>query len=155
MDNDNQTGITKIAHFVYTLTLGKVISTSEPKEDLVLEQGVRKLFEDKAENISYYVTLHGVKVNKKIYQPTEIEAELDFMMKTTDRAGGEELKAPSFEAVTAMFSRREVKLESAHVKRQHETTTDTGNTYTVAEKCYVYELDPQLRRDSNGMKMYV
>ena len=50
MDNDNQTGITKIAHFVYTLTLGKVISTSEPKEDLVLEQGVRKLFEDKADN---------------------------------------------------------------------------------------------------------
>ena len=155
MDNDNQTGITKIAHFVYTLTLGKVISTSEPKEDLVLEQGVRKLFEDKAENVSYYVTLHGVKVNKKIYQPIEIEAELDFMMKTTDRAGGEELKAPSFEAVTAMFSRREVKLEVAHVKRQQETTTDTGNTYTVAEKCYVYELDPQLRRDSNGMKMYV
>ena len=158
MANDsttNQTVVTKNARFIYTLKLGKVISTDKPDEDLVLEQGIRKLFVDKAENASYYVTLHGVKVNKKIYQPTEIEAELDFMMKTTDPSGNDVVKAPTFEAVTAMFLKREVTLEAAHVKRQQETTTDIGNAYTIAKNCYVYELDPQLRRDVNGMKMCV
>ena len=33
--------------------------------------------------------------------------------------------------------------------------TETGNVYTIAENCYVYELDPQLRRFNNSKKLFV
>jgi len=156
MANNDHSEVTKSAHFIYSLTIGSTIgSTSDTTQELTLEQGVRTTFVDKENNVSYDITLHGVKVNKKIYQPCEIEAELDYIMNTT--SGDNESKAPSFEAVTAMFLRKEVKLEISHVNRLDNSvsTIDKGNTYTVAEKCYVYELDPQLKRDTNGMKMFV
>ena len=158
MANNDSSGVTKSAHFIYRLSFGDVLSAApNSSAKLTLEQGVQKTFDDKENNVSYYLTLHGVKVNKKIYQPCEIEAELDFMMKTTNASGNNVAKTPSFEAVTSMFYNREVKLEILHVTRQDNTVNniDIGNIYTVAEKCYVFEIDPQLKRDSNGMKMYV
>ena len=82
-------------HIFYRLTLGHFIAEKQPN-DLILEQGNRIQFDDKDKKVSYYVTLLGVKANRKIYQPTEIEAEIDFMQKTTDSTETEKTQAPSF-----------------------------------------------------------
>ena len=143
MDNRN---------FFYRLTLGHFISEKESKE-LLLEQSKRIQFDDKEKKVSYYVTLLGVKVNRKIYQPTEIEAEIDFMQKTTDSTEDEKTQAPSFEAVSDLLLKRTAKLEIAH--RKDENKLDSDYAYTIAENCYVFELNPQLKRDVNGVKMSV
>ena len=73
----------KNALFIYRLTFGNVISMSgkQPKE-LQLKQGVRKEFAD--DNRVYYLLLCGLKMNRKIYQPTEIEAEVDITQSITN-----------------------------------------------------------------------
>jgi uncharacterized protein involved in type VI secretion and phage assembly len=125
---------------IFRLTLGNVIFAKGPGE-LVLDQNIQKLFKDRETNASYYIMLRSVKMNRKIYQPTEIECELDFMLQTINTSGAEEMTAPSFKAVTDMFLRRRVKLEVG--------------SYTLAENCYVFEVNPMLKRDTNGTKMYV
>ena len=145
----------KSATFIYTLALGdKILSSEKQPKKLELEQGTCKVIEDKAAKIQYYITFHGVKVNRKIYQPIEIEAELDFMMSTTNASDEETMKVPSFKAVTDLFIKREVTLGIAHVNRSSEER-EYDATYTVAENCYVFEVNPMLKRDVNGMKMYV
>ena len=139
-------------HIFYRLTLGHFISEKQPN-DLILEQGNRIQFDDKDKKVSYYVTLLGVKANRKIYQPTEIEAEIDFMQKTTDSTETEKTQAPSFEAVSDLLLKRTAKLEIVH--RKDDTTFDSDRAYTIAENCYVFGLNPQLKRDVNGVKMSV
>ena len=142
----------EIKKFIYRLTFGKVIATTgdQPKE-LLLDQGARTTISD-GKN-SYYVTLCGVKVNRKIYQPTEIEAELDFTQETTDAQNQKETTAPKFSDIKGFLLQREVTLDIA----DQEKKDDDGNplTYGVARNCYVYEMTPQLKRDVNGTKMYV
>ena len=148
--------VLKSASFVYRLTLKKSISsTDKSPDDLVLEQGVQTKTKSVTDEVSYYVKLHGVKVNRKIYQPTEIEAELDFMLITNNTQSG--MTAPSFEAVSAMLLQRRVELDVIHVNRMQDSTetVNTGNSYTVAKNCYVYEIDPQLKRDKTGPLMFV
>jgi len=79
----NNENIQKDAYFIYRLTLGdKILSKSDSTlDDLVLEQRNSVTFADNDTKLKYDVTLSGVKVNKKIYQPTEIEAELNFTPK--------------------------------------------------------------------------
>ena len=139
-------------HIFYRLTLGHFIAEKQPN-DLILEQGNRIQFDDKDKKVSYYVTLLGVKANRKIYQPTEIEAEIDFMQKTTDSTETEKTQAPSFEAVSDLLLKRTAKLEIVH--RKDDTTFDSDRAYTIAENCYVFGLNPQLKRDVNGVKMSV
>ena len=145
------------AHFIYKITFGNSITASNSQiKELTLEQGVSTTFQDKNSEESYHVTLHGVKVNKKIYQPTEIECELDFMTVTVDASGHKKSKAPSFEAVTGTFLNREVTLDISHVTRENAINTiETGHSSTVAKSCYVYEVNPQLKREIHGTKMYV
>ena len=70
--------------FYYRLTFGNVIaSTGKQLEELTLNQGDRTEISDGSNN--YYMVLCGVKVNRKIYQPTEIEAELNLTQETTDQ----------------------------------------------------------------------
>mgnify|MGYP002521557157 CR=1 FL=1 len=149
---NNETTVNAL--FVYRLTFGNTVTNPKAELDkLQLEQSVLKDFTDKKSNITYSVVLHGVKVNKKIYQPCEIEVELDYMQITAENTS----KAPSFQAVSTMFLQRQVKVEIIHVNRQKDTTSTTeyGSAYTVAENCYVYEVNPQLKRESNGTKMFV
>ena len=78
-NNSDQTNAT----YIYRLIFGNTITA--PNTDitkLLLEQGLQK--EVTEDNITYNLTLRGIKVNRKIYQPTEIEAELDIMQKTTE-----------------------------------------------------------------------
>ena len=148
--------INKNALYIYRLTFGNTITAPTTEiARLQLEQGVRKEFADK--DNSYYLTLRGIKINRKIYQPTEIEAELDFMQITTNATGTESTKAPKFEDVSALLLQRQVKVDILQVDRIVDTTRtlEYQASYNVAKNCYVYELNPQLKRDANGTKMYV
>ena len=154
----NNENVQKNAYFIYRLTLGdKILSKDKSAptlEDLVLEQRNSVTFMDNDTKLKYEVTLCGVKVNKKIYQPTEIEAELNFTPKDEGVVA-----PPSMEAVSALLLQRQVKLELMHMNfetvNDQLQNTETGNVYTIAENCYVYELDPQLRRFNNSKKLFV
>ena len=141
---------------IFRLTLGEVIYTKAPGE-LILDQGIQKLFKDNETMASYYIILHSVQMNRKIYQPTEIEAELDFMLQTSNTSGQEEVTAPSFKAVTDMFLKRRVKLEIANIRKEAGSSVIERivSSYTLAENCYVFKVNPMLKRDVNGTKMYV
>jgi hypothetical protein len=122
----------------------------------LLEQGVRKEFTEG--NDAYYLMFNGIKINRKIYQPSKIQVELDIMQTTKDSTTGKETtKAPSFDSVTALLLQRQVKLDILEVDRIADTTRtiDYKATYNLAQKFYVHELNPQLKRDVNGTKMYV
>lgn len=143
--------------YIYRLTFGNTINKKDDKlSTLLLEQGVRKEFtEDKD---TYYLMFNGIKINRKIYQPSKIEVELDIMQTTKDSTTGKETtKAPSFDSVTALLLQRQVKLDILEVDRIADTTRtiEYKATYNLAQNFYVYELNPQLKRDVNGTKMYV
>ena len=82
----------------YRLTFGDVIALKgEQPEEFILDQGTRTELSDG--NKSYFILLHGIKVNRKIYQPTEIEAELDITQITVGLSNLEESTAPQFDDV--------------------------------------------------------
>ena len=147
--------------YIYRLTFGNTITNpSGNLTPLRLEQGVRREFTESISGNSdqeFYLMLQGVKVNRKIYQPTEIEAELVFMEKTTDTSGTSGMKAPSFKNVSALFLNRQVTVDILQVDRMTNTTRtlDYDYEYNIAKNCYVYELNPLLKHEVNGTKMYV
>ena len=149
---ENGTNTNNGTLFIYKLTLDDYISENKPGE-LILQQGTSVLFDDKEKKVKYIIALLSIKVNRKIYQPTEIEAEIDIMQTTTDASNTEKTTAPSFEAVTDMLLKRSVKLEFC--QQNNNDAYGQTNAYTIAENCYVYELNPMLKRDANGTKMYV
>ncbi len=150
-------GVNKKALYIYRLTFGNTINKNDNKlSTLLLEQGVRKEFTEG--NDTYYLMFNGIKINRKIYQPSKIEVELDIMQTTKDSTTGKETtKAPSFDSVTALLLQRQVKLDILEVERIPDTTRtiDYKATYNLAQNFYVHELNPQLKRDVNGTKMYV
>ena len=142
---------TKNALFIYRLTFGNVIAnTDKQPTELKLEQGERQDVSDST-NV-YHLLLCGVKVNRKIYQPTEIEAELDITQSITDTTGQKASSAPKFNEVKSLFLQRVVTLDILEKEKASKVLKSTIN---IAKNCYVYELTPQLKRDGNGTKMYV
>ena len=147
--------------YIYRLTFGQTITNpSGDLTQLCLEQGVRKEFTEsnsKNDKTSFYLMLQGVKVNRKIYQPTEIEAELTFMDKTTNTSGTVGMKAPTLKNVSALLLQRQVTVDVLKVDRLPDTTRtlEYEYEYNIAKNCYVYELNPQLKHEVNGTKMYV
>ena len=134
------------------MSFGNVIaSDGKQPEELLLDQGVINKISDGSK--SYLLLLCGVKVNRKIYQPTEIEAELDITQMTTDTLEQETTTAPKFSDIRGYLLQRKVSLDIV----DKEIKDDDGNpmTYSVAKNCYVYEMIPQLKSDVNGTKMYV
>ena len=102
----------------YRLTFGDVIAyDNDPKQMAKLEinQGVRKEISDGTN--SYYLLLLGIKVNRKIYQPTEIEAELDITQITVGLSNLEESTAPQFDDVRNLLLQRQVSLDILEVDR--------------------------------------
>lgn len=140
------------ASYVYRLTLGSLIS-EEKSEKLTLEQGVSNLFDDEEKDVAYYVVLLGFKMTRRIYQPTEIEAVFDITQSITDTSGKKATTVPPFEDVTETLLRRRVKLEFAPVSTANNS--DRASVYTIAENCFIHEVEPQLLRDVNGTKMCV
>ena len=130
--------------FFYRLTFGDIIAyQGEQPEELILDQGSQMELSD-ATN-SYNLTLHGIKVSRKIYQPTQIEAEMDFMQANTSNTYQQATQAPQFDDVSSLLLQREVTLD----------VVIDGVASNVVKNCYVYELIPQLQSDTNGTKMYV
>ena len=105
------------------------------------------------DNRNYYMLLCGVKVNRKIYQPTEIEAELDFTHETTDAQNKKKSTAPKFSDIKGYLLQREVTVDI--VDNDKKDKDGKPVTYNVAKNCYVFEMTPQLQRDVDGTKMYV
>ncbi len=139
-------------NLIYRLTFGGFISSKGKQPDeLQLNQGVRKVISD--DNRNYYMLLCGVKVNRKIYQPTEIEAELDFTHETTDAQNKKKSTAPKFGDIKDCLLQREVTLDI--VDNDKKDKDGKPVTYNVAKNCYVFEMTPQLQRDVDGTKMYV
>ena len=142
--------------YVFRLTFGNTITAPTTNlEELTLEQRVRREFKDA--NNEYYITLGGVKVNRKIYQPVEIEAELDIILKDVDHSSTKPTKVPSFDNVSALLLRRQVRVDLLQVgwSSKESLSLEDEKVYNIARNCYVYELNPQLKRDANGKKMYV
>ena len=153
--------VTKCGFYRYQLTLGNQIGKNSPGT-MKLVQGRSVLMDNSDDNSMYYVTLCGVKVNKRIYQPTEIEAEIDFTLKTNNTSGKDSTKVPSFEAVSSLFMSREVELEILESAKPL-TSSDNAildieknvHAHKVAVSCFVYEVFPKLKCDANSKKMYV
>ena len=147
----------KNATYVFRMTFGNTISSpGKQLQELVLEQDAEKrVTADKSVNKeTYSITLRGVKVNKKIYQPNEIDAELDFMEVGND---GITLKVPSIQAVTDLLLKRQVTVDFLHVSKAVDDSSKTvyGMKHNVGKNYYVYEVNPQLKRDTTGSKLYV
>lgn len=140
------TDIITYGTFNYRLIFkNKITAPAKNLEELTLEQGTDvKLTEKK--NV-YLLTLQNVNVIKKIYQPVEIEAELDFMQLASIESSSAENKAPSFKAVSALLLQRQVELRVY--------LNNSEDYFTLAENCYVYELKPQLKVDVKGTRMNV
>ena len=151
MGNDTIT-TPNVASYVYKLTLGNLIS-EDKSEKLTLEQGVSNLFDDEEKKVAYYVVFLGFKMTRRIYQPTEIEAVFDITQSITNASDNNETTVPPFEDVTETLLRRTVKLEFAPASTAN--TSGNAKTYTIADNCFIYEVEPQLLRDVNGTKMCV
>ena len=86
-----ETGFTK--NFYYTLKFGNIIALKgEQPKNFVLEQGTPQEISDGNKN--YDILLRGIKVNRKIYQPTEIEAELDIQQVVVTGSNQQQTTAP-------------------------------------------------------------
>ena len=145
------TGDKKSAVYLYRLTFNNTITAPEKElKELIMDQGARNVGKD--EEREYYLTLGGVKINRKIYQPLEIEAEL-----TIEQKSGTTTQVPSFSNVSTLLLRRIVKLELMETQQTSENDEEPERKVVqeIARNCYVYEIDPQLKRNNNGMQMYV
>ena len=128
----------------YRLIFGNIIDLDgDQPQELMLEQGSQKKISDGKKN--YLLLLCGIKVNRKIYQPTEIEAELDIVELIEGASNQQETTAPQFDDVSQLLLQRMVTLD----------VVVDGIADDVATNCYVYELIPQLQHDIHGTKMYV
>ena len=144
--------------YLYILTLGNNITApAKDLEAIELIQEIGVAFKDK-EGLTYNVYFNGIKINKKIYQPNEIEVELYVKQSsTTDTSGNGTTKAPSFKDVSDLLLQRQVKLENLLVPGGStiEKALEDDVRYTIAENHYVFELDPMIKRESYGTIMFV
>ena len=145
---------TTIATYLYKLTFGnKIDDPTKEIDQLVFRQGEVKKVTGETTNDVYLATLHGVKINRRIYQPCEIEAEIDF----SSSDGNTTLEQPSIDQVKGMFHQRFITLSIVHVNQNVEKQkwVEEGYEYTIAENYYVHELNPQLQRDVDRVRMCV
>ena len=151
------TQILKEVKLKYILTFGNNISNpTKSLPELKLVEGVSISIQDN-NNATYNLVFNGIKINKKIYQPCEIEAEFDFTMTQADKDGKPLITVPTFEEVSNLLLQRQVKVEVIEVPAgaSIEDTLTSREPITVAKNCYVFEVNPQLKRDSRGTKMFV
>ena len=128
------------ASLYYSITFkGIITDPSDDREELMLKQG-------QAHKVGQQtLTLKHVKVNKKLYQPIEIEADVDFTPPDSEKNTNKTDSPPSFYAVTGLLLQRRVELKLVN--------SDKNNSFTIAENCYVFEVRPQLSRTVSGTKM--
>lgn len=152
-----ETQILKEVKLKYILTFGNNISNpTKTLPGLRLIEGVSFSLQDN-NNATYNLVFNGIKINKKIYQPCEIDADFDFTMTTADKDGTPLTTVPTFEEVSNLLLQRQVKVEVIEVPAgaDIEETLTSHEAFTIANNCYVFEVNPQLMRDSRGTKMFV
>ena len=152
-----ETQILKEVKLKYILTFGNNISNpTKTLPGLRLIEGVSFSLQDN-NNATYNLVFNGIKINKKIYQPCEIDADFDFTMTTVDKDGTPLTTVPTFEEVSNLLLQRQVKVEVIEVPAgaDIEETLTSHEAFTIANNYYVFEVNPQLMRDSRGTKMFV
>ena len=130
--------------FSYKLTLGNTID-NEAMDSLELEQRSEKSIT--IGNSSYIIALNGVKFNRKIYQPGEIEAEI-FIKEDTGRFNKFPNKVPTSSETKNFFMKRQVTLEVIQMDDNGNRVNTTDSI--IATNYYVHELNPQLSRMNKG-----
>ena len=141
------------ALLVYRLTFGNFLAKKDKQPAMLqLEHGSGKKVSDGTKE--YFVVLCGVKINRQIYQPTEIEAELDISQTITDTSGKTTGSAPKFSDVRDFLLQREVSLDILEMDRTPQALV-CKEIHSIATNCYVYELTPQLKKEGSTTKMYV
>lgn len=135
-----------LKYMSYKLCLGKYIDNSQqPKTDVEFVQRSKETVS--LNSVSYGVSLLGVKFNRRIYQPGEIDAELDIVAANNE--------VPTAKAVSDFLLRRRVDLYI--VQKDEKGQEDASNPpICIAQNYYVYEINPQLTQQSGGnMRMSV
>ena len=129
----------------YVLTLGNsVLAPDKTIGSLELWQSEQIVFQDNANK--YSLTLHGVKFNRKIYQPGEILAELDIII--------DQQTVPSLKSIADLFAQRMVKMDQFQFVTVNNKK-GKKDRHCVASNYYVYEVTPQLVHGSAGLKICV
>ena len=129
----------------YVLTLGNsVLAPDKTIGSLELWQSEQINFQDNANK--YSLTLHGVKFNRKIYQPGEILAELDIII--------DQQTVPSLKSIADLFAQRMVKMDQFQFVTVNNKK-GKKDRHCVASNYYVYEVTPQLVHGSAGLKICV
>ena len=131
-----------IDHIAYQLRLHQYIHTSKGK-DLVLEQRAKqRITPEEKEELKYNITLLDVRFNREIYQPGEIEAELDI-----ERDSGQQ-RVPTAQNVNDLLLRRQVEL---FVIEYNSAGQRAGTApVCIAKNYFVYGITPRLNRQANG-----
>ena len=141
--------------YTFSLTFGNNIT--DPKQQLQkieFDMGAAKEFTDQTKTFS--VLILNVNIDRKIYQPGAVEVDMEVreVNKSLDGTPCETL--PSFQSISGLFIRRMVTLEIHPISWDgSKMMVDRSKDYTVAQNYYVHEMNPQLKRDTVGMKMYV
>ena len=129
----------------YVLTFGNSVLAPDKTIGLLeLWQSEQINFQDNANK--YSLTLHGVKFNRKIYQPGEILAELDIII--------DQQTVPSLKSIADLFAQRMVKMDQFQFVTVNNKK-GKKDRHCVASNYYVYEVNPQLVHGSSGLKIYV
>ena len=134
--------------FSYKLTLGNTID-NEAKDSLELEQRDKKSITIGEK--SYKIALNGVKFNRKIYQPGEIEAEI---LINEDLTGKDKIFAtevPTSSETKSLFMMRQVTLQVIQKDDDgNQVNTENPDDNKIAINYYVHELNPQLLKQASG-----
>lgn len=137
-----------LKYMSYKMCLGKYIDNSQqPKTNIEFVQRSKKTVS--LNSVSYGVSLLGVKFNRRIYQPGEIDAELDIV------ATNDQKEVPTAKAVSDFLLRRRVDLYIVQKDEKGQESNDKP-PICIAQNYYVYEINPQLTQQSGGnMRMSV
>ena len=150
-DNKQDTNVEAYGDVGYILSIGKNIADEKAANDVVeIIQGETFIFSDNS--IEYSIVLHGIKFNRKIYQPGEILAELDIIFNRTNILF--QTSAFSLKTVTSLFVQRLVTLEQFHYVKSNNQIEIADRT-AIAQNYYVHEVNPQLVRGDLGYKINV
>ena len=131
-----------IRTYEYKLYLGVNIQDPKSGENtLILSKDVQEVEIDQA---TYNISLNGVKFYRKIYEPGHIEAEVAIVIK-------EAKDFPTIDQVVDLLLRRQVTLT---IKPKGDESVKEEET-AIAENYYVFEVLPQLVRNSGKASLFV
>ena len=130
--------------YTYKLYFGNSIkapSTALTAMTLTKEDAVEFTSQVGNDNITYSMTMVGLKYTRKVYEPGTIEAEVSINRKSEKGA-----EMPEMDDVLKLFENRFVTLGIV--------SDDVDEVY-IAENYYVFKVNPQITMDNNKLTMCV